>query len=124
MSPLLSLLGLFFQLSTTIRHQPVQHHLSWSSSSFPPSIFHSITVLSNEYFLSICPIHFLCLFFTVYHGYFFSNPCQHFFICNMLCPTDFLHSVQLCHSILCCEYVCQSCSWIMLEATDYSTERS
>ena len=31
-SPFLSLLSLFFQLSISIHHHPVQHHLSWSSS--------------------------------------------------------------------------------------------
>src|SRR6218665_3814014 len=31
-SPFLSLLSLFFQLSISFHHHPVQHHLSWSSS--------------------------------------------------------------------------------------------
>src|SRR6218665_2538767 len=31
--PLLSLLSFFFHLFTSFHHHPVQHHLSWSSSS-------------------------------------------------------------------------------------------
>src|SRR6218665_1944449 len=37
-SPLLSLLGLFFNLSISTCHHPIQHHLSWSSSCTPLSI--------------------------------------------------------------------------------------
>src|SRR5688572_11369125 len=60
-SPLLSLLGLFFQLPVIVCHHPIQHHLSWSSSCLPPLHFPSITILSSESPLSVCPIHFLCL---------------------------------------------------------------
>src|ERR1043165_5955364 len=61
-SQLLSSLGLFFQLSVTICHHPIQHHLSWSSSCPPPLHFPSMTVLSSESPLSVCSLHFLYLY--------------------------------------------------------------
>ena len=39
MSPFLSLLSLFLELSISICHHPIQHHLSWSSSCSPPLHF-------------------------------------------------------------------------------------
>src|SRR6218665_1316389 len=80
---------------------PFQNHLSSSiirnnsiiclglPLAFFPSIFHSITVISSESTLSVCLIHFLCLFPIVCS--FFSNYRQHFFICYMFCPADLLH---------------------------------
>ena len=40
---------------------------------FFPSIFHWIAVLSSRTPLSLCPIHFLCLFLIVSQSYFISN---------------------------------------------------
>src|SRR6218665_3899436 len=46
----LSLLGLIFRLCKYNCDHPIQHH------------FLSITILSNESFFRVCPIHFLFLF--------------------------------------------------------------
>src|SRR6218665_2286675 len=39
----------------------------------------------------------LSLSYSVYHGLFFPTISKHFFICNMLCPTDFFHSSPYQH---------------------------
>ena len=65
-SPLLSLLGLFFQLSITTCHYPVQHRLPLVLCS---SIFlRSPSLHSRESSISVCLIHFLRLFLSVGDG--------------------------------------------------------
>lgn len=65
-SSLLLLLDLFsFQLSLSTCHQPIKHHLSWSSSCSLSLHFSFIDRFSSESPLSMCSIHFLCLFLTV-----------------------------------------------------------
>ena len=85
-----------------ICHHQVQHHLSWSSSSilslhFP---FDNSTVLSSECLLSMCPIHFLCLFLIVGLCIIsLSSPMSvsTYSFVIIFCPTDFLRSSPYPH---------------------------
>src|SRR6218665_147375 len=58
-----SLLGLFFQLSITIRQHPIRLGFFVLFRSIFPSI--TVPVYSSESPLSVCPIYLLCLFLIV-----------------------------------------------------------
>ena len=84
--PLFSLLGLFFQLSitVTVSHRPTQHHLSWSPLVFFLVIFTLITVLSSESPVSMCLIHFLCIFLLCVLGLFLLQSLPAFYLLYVL----------------------------------------
>ena len=57
----------------------VNYIINYSARLFPVQNKY----LSNPFSLSLS--------YCMYQGSFFTNPCQHFFNCNMFCPTDILH---------------------------------
>src|SRR6218665_2400422 len=84
-------LSLFLELSVTVSLRQIQHHLSRNLLVFFPSIFNSIAVLSRVSFKRVSST-FLSLSYGRYQGSFSSDNFQHFFVCYMFRPAEFLHS--------------------------------
>lgn len=105
MSPLHSLLVLVFELSTSICHHSIQHHLSWFSSCCPRlNLFIQWPFLIfSESPLEVCPIYFLCLSPIVCVKALSSNvPCiARFFISLYSVQMIFSMFLQVASGVLC-----------------------